>query len=100
MEYMKNHKNFLLTLKKEVGIEAVANKRKLEEEKPDDVWNPKKWRWTKPASQVGYKALTVREMFTDMKDEVSESCVKFVAIVKNILKKDNLILKEMMLLAD
>ena len=53
-----------------------------------------------PASQVGYKALTVREMFTDMKDEVSESCVKFVAIVKNILKKDNLILKEMMLLAD
>ena len=54
MEYMKNRKNFLLTLKKEVGIEAVANKRKLEEEKPDDVWNPKKWRWTKPASQPSW----------------------------------------------
>lgn len=39
-------------------------------------------------------------MFTDMKDEVNESCVKFVAIVKNVLKKDNLILKEMTLLAD
>ena len=100
MEYMKNHKKFLLTFKKEVAMEAVANKWKLVEEKPDDVWNPKKRRWTKPASQVGYKALTVWEMFTDMKDEVNESCVKFVTIVKNVLKKDNLILKEMTLLAD
>ena len=41
-------------------MKAVANKRLLEEEKPDDVWNPKKRKWTKSASQTGYKALTVR----------------------------------------
>ena len=40
-------------------MKAVASKRKLQEEKPDDVWNPKKQKWTKPASQIGYKAFTV-----------------------------------------
>lgn len=67
MEYMKNHKKFLLTFKKEVAMEAVANKRKLEEEKPDDVWNSQKRKWTKPTSQIGYGSLTAQEMFTDMK---------------------------------
>ena len=40
---------------------AVANKQKLEEEKPDGVWNPKKRKWTKPASQIGYKAFNSTE---------------------------------------
>ena len=40
MEYKRNYKKFSLAFKKEVAMEAIANKRKLEEEKPDDVWNP------------------------------------------------------------
>ena len=52
MECMKNHK-FLLTFKKEVAMEAVANKWKLVEEKPDDVWNPKKTEMDK-ASQPSW----------------------------------------------
>ena len=40
MEYKKYYKKFYLAFKKEVAMEAIANKRKLEEEKPDDVWNP------------------------------------------------------------
>ena len=72
-------------------MKAVANKQKLEEEKPDGVWNPKKRKWTKPASQIGYKALTVRNMFTDTKDEVSKtsdfkSCVKIFGCCENLLE--------------
>ena len=73
MEYKKNKKKFSLAFKKEVALKAVSNKRKLEESKPADVWNAKKRKWTKPSSQIGYKALTVREIFVDMKDEVSTS---------------------------
>ena len=40
MEYKKNYKKFSLAFKKEVAMEAIANKWKFEEEKPDDVWNP------------------------------------------------------------
>ena len=55
----------------------------MEESKPADVWNAKKRQWTKPSSQIGYKTLTVHEIFVDMKDEVStssdyKSCIKFV----------------------
>ena len=39
MEYKKNKKKFPLAFKKKVGEAAVANKRKLEAEKPADVWN-------------------------------------------------------------
>ena len=42
MEYKKNKKNFPLPFKKKVGEAAVANKRKLEAEKPADIWNAKK----------------------------------------------------------
>ena len=42
MEYKQNKKKFPLAFKKEVGEAAVANKRKLEAEKPADVWNAKK----------------------------------------------------------
>ena len=42
MEYKQNKKNFPLAFKKEVEEAAVANKRKLEAEKPADVWNAKK----------------------------------------------------------
>ena len=41
MEYLKNKKKFPLTFKKKVKETAVANKRKLEAEKPLDVWNVK-----------------------------------------------------------
>ena len=83
MEYKKNKKKFSLAFKKEVALKAVSNKRKLEESKPADVWNAKKRKWTKPSSQIGYKALTVCEIFVDVKDEVStssdyKSCIKFV----------------------
>ena len=72
MESKKN-KKFTLTFKKEVALKAVSNKRKLEESKPADVWNAKNRKWTKPSSQIGYKALTVHEIFAELKDEVSTS---------------------------
>ena len=59
MQYRKNHKKFSLAFKKEVAMKALANKRKFEEEKPDDVWNTEKRKWTKQASQIGYKTLAV-----------------------------------------
>ena len=49
------------------------NKRKLEAEKPADVWNAKKCKWTKPSSQTGYKAMTARELLSDMKKEKCDS---------------------------
>ena len=63
MEYEKNQKKISFAFKEEVAMKTVANKRKLEEEKPDDAWNSKKRKWTKPASQIEYKALIVRKMF-------------------------------------
>ena len=58
MECKKN-KKFPLAFKKNVGEVAVVNKRKLEAEKPADVWNAKKRKWTKPPSnQSGYRAMT------------------------------------------
>ena len=42
MEYKKNKTKFPLAFKKKVGEAAVANKWKLEAEKPADVWNAKK----------------------------------------------------------
>ena len=82
-EYKKNKKSFDLQFKKKVGEIARANKRKLEAEKKPDEWNEKRKKWVKPSSQVGYKALTVREVFIDMKNEPSDSneyknCIKFV----------------------
>ena len=68
MEYKKN-KKFPLAFKKNVGEVAVANKRKLEAEKPADVWNAKKRKQTKPSNQIGYKAMTARKLFSDMKKE-------------------------------
>ena len=90
MEYKKNKKKFALAFKKEIALKAVSNKRKLEENKPADVWNAKKNKWTKPGSQIGYKSLTVREMFSDMKGEVCgssdfKSCIKFVGICEDLL---------------
>ena len=83
----KSQKKFI----KEVPKKAVANKRKLEEEKPYDAWNLKNRKWTKPASQIGYNALTVREIFTEMKDEVNKSsnfksCVKFIGRCEKLLE--------------
>ena len=52
-----------------MGEAAVANKWKLDAEKPADVWNAKKCKWTKPSSQIGYKAMTARELFSDMKED-------------------------------
>ena len=91
MEYKKKHKKISLALKKKVATRAVANKRKLEEKKPDDVCNSKKRKWTKPVSQTGHQPLTVREMFTYMKDEVNKSsdfksCVKFVGRCEKLLE--------------
>ena len=39
-------------------MKVVANERRLEELKPG-AWNPEKRKRTTPASQIGYKALTV-----------------------------------------
>ena len=90
MEYNTNIKKCSLAFKKEVALTAVSNKRKLEESKPADVWNAKKRKWTKPSSRIGYKALTVREIFVDMKDKVStgsdyKSCIKFVGRCEELL---------------
>ena len=39
MEYKKNQKKISFAFKEEVAMKTVANKRRLEEEKPDDAWN-------------------------------------------------------------
>ena len=88
MEY-KNNKKFPLAVKKKVGEAAVANKRK-QAEKPVDVWNAKKRKCTKTSGQIGYKAKTVREMFSDMKEEKHDSpdfknCFKFVGRCEELL---------------
>ena len=67
MEYKKDKKRFSLAFKEEVALKALSNKRKLEESKPADLWNAKKRKWTKPSSQIGYKAVTVREIFKYLK---------------------------------
>ena len=72
MDYKKN-KKFPLAFKKNVGEVAVANKRKLEAEKPADVWKAKKRKWTKSSNQIGYRAMTARELFSDMKEEKYDS---------------------------
>ena len=73
----------------------------LQEEKPDDVWNPTNWKWTKPAIQIGYKTLTAQKMFTDMKDEMKKSSgFKSYDIGKSFLKQENVILEEMALLTN
>ena len=55
----------------------------------------------KTASQIGCKALTVREMFTGTKDGVnkSSSFKSLLGVMKSFLEQDKLILKEMPLLA-
>ena len=40
---MKGFQNGLIYL-------SIISLKKLEEEKADDVWNPEKRKWTKPAS--------------------------------------------------
>ena len=54
------------------------------------VYNGKKRKWTKPSSQIEYKAKTVREMFPDIKDEKLDtpnykSCVKFIGRCEELL---------------
>ena len=73
-----------------MGEAAVANKRKLDGEKPADVWNAKKRKWTEPSSQIGYKAITARELFSDMKEEKCggpdfRSCVELVRKCEELL---------------
>ena len=69
MEYKKCRKKFCLAFKKKIGEKVITNKRKFEVEKAAEIWNPKKQKQTKTANQMGYKTLTVREMFSDMNDE-------------------------------
>ena len=47
MESKKNKKKFPLAFQKKVEEAAVAIKRELKAEKPADVWNAKKRKWTK-----------------------------------------------------
>ena len=54
----------------------MANKQKLEVEKPADIWNPEERKWTKTAS---------REMFFDMKDEANGSS-HFNPLMHNVPK--------------
>ena len=58
-----------MAFKKEVALKAASNKRKLDEEKPKKCWNAQKRKWAQPATPVGHKAMTAREVFGDMKDE-------------------------------
>ena len=69
MKHKKNRKKFPLAFKKKVGEATVSNKRKLEAEKAANVWNAKKHKWAKPRSQIRYKAMTVRELFSYMKEK-------------------------------
>ena len=56
-----------------MGETAVTNKWILEEEKPANVWNAKKCKWTKPNTQIGYKAMTCHEMFSEMQEEKNDA---------------------------
>ena len=83
MESRKNKKKFPLAFKKKVEEAAVAIKRELKAEKPADVWNAKKRKWTKWSSQIGYKLMIARELFSEVKEETCDSpdfksCVQFV----------------------
>ena len=91
-EYKKNKKKFDLQFKKKVALKACANKRNLEGEKASDEWNERRKKWVKPSSQVGYKAMTVRDLFEDMKTEPSnakdvKSWVKFVGRCETLLEE-------------
>ena len=86
------YKVFSLAFYKKAPENTEANKWKLEVETPTDAWNLKKQKWTKPASQRGYKALTKREIFSDIKDETNaragnfNSCNKFVGRYEELLE--------------
>ena len=82
MEFKKNKRKFNLYQKDEVGRIGVERKSKHEQQSKE-VWNEKRKKWTDPASQTGYIGPTVREIFSDMKDEPHDSkdfqaCYKFV----------------------
>ena len=72
MEYKKN-KKFPLAFKKIVGEAVVANKQKTWSQKACQFINAIKCKWTKPSSQIGYKALTAQELFSDRKEKNCDS---------------------------
>ena len=65
MEYSKNNKKFNLADKKRIAGVAIRNRDKLADEKLNlrPVYNEKKRKWVKPESQVGFKAMAVREAY-------------------------------------
>lgn len=81
-----------LAFYKKAPENIVANKWKLEVETTTDAWNLKKQKWTELDSQRGYKALTKREIFSDIKDETNaraasfNSCKKFVGRYEELLE--------------
>ena len=75
-----------------IGTVGLQMKRKFEAEKNDKVLNKTRKVWVDRASQTGFIGPTVREVFTDMKNELQSSagfraCYKVVA--KCIKQKEN-----------
>ena len=73
MEYKKCKKKFTLSKKQSVAKAAIENRKKIADNPASKKWDDKKRKWTNPHSQIGFKAMTVRELFSDIKDEPNDS---------------------------
>ena len=89
-EFVYGGKNkFSLKEQKHIGEYVKKRKRKHEEDlrNPEvnkSVWNPKRKRWTKPLTQVGFIQPAVRELFSNLKEAKSDdkefkSATKYVS---------------------
>ena len=73
MEYKKCKKKFTLNKKQSVAKAAIENRKKITNNPASKKLDDKKRKWTNPHSKIGFKAMTVRELFRDMKDEPNDS---------------------------
>ena len=97
MEYKKSKKKFSLQDQYKIATTLQERKRKFEEDKNNPsinkaVWNAKRKKWVYPFTQKGYIQPTVREIFTDLKEEKCDtvdfkSATKFVS--RCLQKLDN-----------
>ena len=73
LEFVKNKKKFSLNEKRLIAEKAVELRTELKKNAPKPFWSDVKRKWVYPSTQVGFKALTVRSMFSDMADALSDS---------------------------
>lgn len=92
MEYKSNKKKkWSLSTKEKIAKAAIANQKKIKANPAAKRWCDKKRKWVRPSTQIGYKAMTVRELFVDMAEEHSntqafKNACKLVCRSVNLLK--------------